>query len=164
MRQTNIFLTIIFAGLISLSATQKKYVAAPDFTLKDIEGKQVSLQDFKGKVVYMDVWASWCAPCLEQMNKAKKVKEHFAGKTDIVFLYVSIDKDTDRWKAMVKKKNIKGIHLNSKDGEESGISQKYKVTAIPHFVLIDKKGNIVDANAKWPGEDGIVEDIENLLK
>jgi thiol-disulfide isomerase/thioredoxin len=156
-----IILSTIF--LFSNNIESKK-TAAPDFTLKDINGKEVSLHSFKGKVVYMDIWASWCAPCLGEMNKAKSVKQHFQGNENIVFLYVSIDQDEDRWKEMVRKKDIKGVHLISKNGDEDGIKQKYQVYQIPRFVLIDKNGNIVDGEAKMPSDkEELIADIERLL-
>lgn len=150
--------------LVAQNVRSDKKVKAPGFTLKDIDGNKVSLSDFQGKVVYLDIWASWCAPCLGEMNKAKKIKEHFKGREDIVFLYISIDKDETRWKDMVKKKEIKGVHLISKEGEEEAILQKYNVPAIPKFALIDKNGNLADGNAKWPSdEENLIADIEALL-
>jgi thioredoxin-related protein len=81
-----------------------------------------------------------------------------------VFLYVSIDQDEDRWKEMVRKKDIKGVHLISKNGDEDGIKQKYQVYQIPRFVLIDKNGNIVDGEAKMPSDkEELIADIERLL-
>ena len=64
---------------------------------------------------------------------------------------------------MVKKKDIKGIHLISKGGKEEGIIQKYEAPAIPKFVLIDTNGDIADANAKWPSEPELIDDIQKLL-
>lgn len=138
-------------------------VKAPEFTLKDNTGKQVSLSDFKGKVVYMDIWASWCAPCLMQMNKAKELKEHFKNNKDVVFLYVSIDGSEEKWKNTIQKKNLQGVHLLSRDGKESDITGKYNIQAIPRFILIDKNGNVVDDNAKAPSNKGIIKDIDKLL-
>lgn len=136
---------------------------APEFTLKDLNGKTVSLEDFEGKVVYLDFWASWCAPCIMQMNKAKEIKEHFKNNKDVVFLYVSIDGSEEKWKNTIKKKNIEGVHLMSKDGQEDDIVGKYNIQAIPRFVLIDKQGNIADNNAKAPSNKGIIKDIQKLL-
>jgi peroxiredoxin len=156
-------LTVTALFLSHTMGLSNRKIAAPDFTLMDIDGNKVSLHDFKGKVVYLDIWASWCPPCLAQMAPAKKLKEQFHDNKDIVFLYVSIDKDEQRWKDMVKKKDIKGIHLLSKGGEEEGIVQKYDVPAIPKFVLIDKQGNIADGDAKWPSDSELKDDIEKLL-
>lgn len=153
---------ILFIGY-NTGLSNRALPVAPGFTLTDVDGKKVSLSDFRGKVVYLDIWASWCPPCLSEIKKAKTLKEHFHGRTDIVFLYISIDEDEDKWKATIKKRDIKGVHLISKRGEDQDIIQKYNAPSIPKFVLIDKNGNLAKADAKWPSEDGVIEEIEAVL-
>ena len=82
---------------------------AMDFAFTTLEGKSMKLSDLKGKVVYLDFWASWCGPCMRELPFAKKVKEHFKDK-DVVFLNVSIDEDMNAWKNAVEKHSIGGIH------------------------------------------------------
>ncbi len=137
---------------------------APDFKLENIDGGQTSLSDFKGKVVYLDVWATWCKKCLEEMNKGKKLKEAFKGNKDVVFLYVSIDIDAEKWKNYIKLNQVEGVHLISRDGAEENILQRYDIPYIPRFVLIDKQGNIVQYEAKAPSDASIEGDIKALLK
>jgi thiol-disulfide isomerase/thioredoxin len=74
---------------------------APDFTLTDINGEEVSLSDFQGKVVYLDFWASWCGPCMREVPFAKELKKRMAGQDDLVFLYISIDTDEEAWRRTV---------------------------------------------------------------
>ncbi|MEL6924941.1 MAG: TlpA disulfide reductase family protein, partial [Bacteroidota bacterium] len=69
---------------------------APDFLLADVTGKEVSLSDFRGKVVYLDFWATWCSPCIRMMPHSKRLQQQFEGK-DVVFLYVSLDKSKQAW-------------------------------------------------------------------
>lgn len=137
--------------------------SAPGFTLKDQAGNIVSLEDFKGKVVYMDIWASWCTPCIMQMNKSKYLKEHFSEEEDLVFLYISIDHDIVKWKQFIEKREVGGVHLISPKGEESNILEKYNVPSIPRFILIDKEGNISDFHAKPPSNKSLIKDIQKLL-
>ncbi len=134
---------------------------APSFKLKDIDGNTVSVGDFKGKVIYMDVWASWCGPCMREVPYAKKLEEELHGK-DIVFLNVSIDENLDAWKKAVRDKELKGIHINSKGGSESLFSQLYQIRSIPRYYIIDKNGNISNNNAKRPSEN-VKENLEELL-
>jgi peroxiredoxin len=138
--------------------------AAPDFKLENLEGGQTSLSDLRGKVVYLDIWATWCRPCLEEMKKGKKLKEAFTDQKDVVFLYVSIDSDVEKWKNYVKGNNIHGVHLISKEGVEEKLLERYDVPYIPRFVLIDKEGNIVQYEAKPPSDASIEADIKALLK
>lgn len=153
-------------SMVGTAFTNKDCVpgqAAPDFSLTDINGKKVSLADFKGKVVYMDVWASWCAPCISEINKSKNLKDKFKDNKNVVFLYISIDEDPVKWREMVAKKDIHGVHLLSSKGQESDISKNYKVQGIPKFILIDKDGKIKDASAKRPSDPDLIEDITALL-
>lgn len=122
--------------------------AAPEFTLKNIEGKQVSLSDFRGKVVFMDFWASWCPPCLKQVPHAKKLQEKLKGQP-VVFLYISVDQNAKMWKRAVERKQIKGIHLNA-PGVKNSVTNAYNVRAFPHYIIIDKEGKIWHRNANRP--------------
>lgn len=134
---------------------------AADFTLKDLDGKLISLKDFKGKIVYMDIWASWCGPCIREVPYAKKLEAELHEK-DIVFLNVSIDENLDAWKKAVKEKEIKGVHINSKGGSEAMFANLYQVNGIPRYYIIDRNGNIFDNNAKRPSGN-VKEDLEVLL-
>ena len=134
---------------------------APDFTLKDIEGKEVSLKDFKGKTIYLDFWATWCSPCIAEIPDAKKLEEEFKTR-DVVFLYISIDQNEETWRKIIGEKQMGGVQLISIEGFSSEIAQKYKLKAVPTYILINKTGIMVDCDAKRPS-NGAKEDIEKLL-
>lgn len=121
---------------------------APDFTLVNLEGNKVALSDFQGKVVYMDFWASWCGPCIAEIPSAKKLKEHYKGNKDVVFLYVSVDTDEKAWRNIIEKKELTGVHLYA-DGWEVA-SEKYNVGGIPSYFLINKDGTIAAYQAPRP--------------
>lgn len=152
------FVAVASPGLID--KTKRK--AAPNFTLRSIDGSKVSLSDLKGKVVYIDFWASWCGPCLGEMPASKKVRESETGKK-VTFLYISIDSKEDKWKSAVASKDIKGVNLISMNGMEDNLGDKYQFPYIPRYVLIDKQGKIADDDAKRPSENGITKDLESLL-
>jgi thiol-disulfide isomerase/thioredoxin len=135
---------------------------APEFTLRSLEGSKVSLSQLKGKVVYIDFWASWCGPCLAEMPSSKKLRESALAK-EVTFVYISIDSREDKWKNAINAKDVKGINLISLNGNEDGLGDKYDFPYIPRYVLIDKKGNIADFDAKRPSDKGIEKDLQTLL-
>ena len=129
---------------------------APGFTLTDINGDEVSLDDFLGKVVYLDFWASWCGPCLQQIPYAKELKTRMADQDDLVFLYVSVDTDEVAWRNMVADREIKGVHVNV-PGFGHDVPASYNLRGVPTFYLIGRDGNIVDNRPPRPSGANIDE-------
>ncbi|WP_177217162.1 redoxin domain-containing protein [Pedobacter insulae] len=123
---------------------------ANDFTLPDVNDKMVSMNDFKGKVVVIDVWATWCGPCKAQMPFLKEIEEQYKGNDNVVFAGISLDaqKDKQKWLDMIKEKHLEGVQLLDDFGKTFG--RKYKMVAIPRFLIIDKKGNWAEVRCPLP--------------
>lgn len=121
-----------------------------DFEINTVDGKKLKLSDLKGKVVYLDFWASWCGPCMGEMPNAKKVAEEYAGK-DVVFLFVSLDVDDAAWKKAMDKIQVGGIHMRD-GGWDGKVAKQYGVTSIPACFLIDKEGNFASDNTPRPSD------------
>jgi len=138
---------------------------SPKFSYKDIDGKQVSLDDFKGKFVYIDVWATWCSPCRGEIPFLKKMEKDYHGK-DIVFVSISVDakRDYDKWAKIVKDEELKGYQLFADKSWKSDFVQAYKINGIPTFILIDKEGKIISASAKRPSNPELRIQLDELLK
>lgn len=120
---------------------------APDFTLKSIDGKNISLSSLKGKVVVLDFWGSWCGWCIKGMPEMKKYYEKYNGKLEI--LGVDCNDTEEKWKAAVEKHQLPWKHVyNPRSNRE--VLTKYAVSGFPTKVLVDPKGNIVKLLA---GED-----------
>lgn len=136
-----------------------------DFTYKDIDDKPVSFSDFKGKFVYIDLWATWCGPCKAEIPHMKKIEEDYHGK-NIVFVSLSLDKpkDAQKWKDFVKKEQLKGIQLMADKDFGSDVAKNYEVNAIPRFLLFDTKGNIINADALRPSNPELRAQLDKLLK
>lgn len=136
---------------------------APDFSGRTLEGKLISLKDFKGKVVYVDIWATWCGPCLEQIPYAREL--HGAFQEDkVIFLNVSLDRSQEAWKKLLgREKDWLGTHIILDQRESDSLSRNYKVNGIPKYLLIDQTGKIVSADASKPSSKSIKEEIKSLL-
>ncbi|HEX8376379.1 MAG TPA: redoxin family protein [Pedobacter sp.] len=141
-----------------------KGAKAPNFNLKDLTGKSVSIKDFKGKVVYLDIWASWCGPCLKEMPYIKVLKEKYKDQ-QLEIISISIDTKQEAWKKKISDLNLTGIQLIDDLGStKSKIAKDYRIAGVPHFVLIDKNGKIASASAPLPSNTKLEEEINKLLK
>ncbi|UQD55764.1 TlpA disulfide reductase family protein [Flavobacterium sp. K5-23] len=138
---------------------------SPSFNFDNYKGGKTKLEDFKGKYVYIDIWATWCGPCIAEIPSLKKVEGKYHDK-NIVFLSMSIDKlkDLEKWKNMVKSKELGGVQVFADNDFNSKFIQDYKVTSIPRFILIDPTGKIVKADAERPSSPKLEVELDALLK
>lgn len=133
---------------------------SPDFKASNVEGKIFTLADFKGKYVYIDVWATWCGPCRKEIPFLEKLEEEFHGQ-DIEFVSISCDRDRGAWEKKVKS-GMKGVQLWFEPG--STFMDKYMISSIPRFILLDKEGRIVSADMTRPSNTATAEKFRELLK
>lgn len=137
---------------------------SPKFSnYENFNGGTTSLDDFKGKVTYIDIWATWCLPCRGEIPALKELEKKFHGK-DVAFVSISIDQNKDEWKEFVKSEDLKGVQLFAENAFESQFIQDYGIRQIPTFIIVDKEGKIVNADAPRPSSDEITGLLEGLLK
>jgi len=150
-------------AIMSPLLTYKAGTDAFQFSYPDKEGKQVSLASLKGKVVLVDVWATWCGPCKQEIPHLKKLEEQMHGK-DVAIISLSTDavKDKDKWLQMIKDENLGGIQLFA-GGPGNEFSQYYKVNTIPRFLVFDKQGKIVTVDSPRPSNPALKELLEKEL-
>jgi len=134
---------------------------APAFSLKDDKGKTVSLSDFKGKVVYVDFWGKYCGPCRNDIEKyIPKLHEKYKDK-NVVFVNICVDVDEKEWKETLPQLKLGGTNLLGEGWSNNSACIDYNVHGIPHYVLIDQKGSIVQNNADHPSQ--LLDKVKNVI-
>ncbi|MEM6317347.1 MAG: TlpA disulfide reductase family protein [Bacteroidota bacterium] len=113
-------------------------MSAPEFQVADVNGNLVSLSDYKGKVVFLDFWATWCRPCTRLLPIHRQLQAQFE-EDSVAFLYVSLDKNANNWRQFLSRTSFSGTHLFANEN----ITKKYKVETLPYSLLIDANGKIV---------------------
>lgn len=146
-------------GLKKLNGTN-----SPTFNYENHKGGNTKLEDFKGKYVYIDMWATWCGPCRAEIPHLKNLEKEMHGK-NIEFVSISIDpaKDKEKWKKFVTEKELGGVQLMADKDWNSQFVLDYAIQGIPRFILIDPNGKIVNADAPRPSSKEIKELLKGLL-
>ena len=143
-------------------ATIMPGVQAPDVAFKDAKGKKYTISSFKGKVIVIDVWATWCGSCLKNMPKFMELINSFKENKDVVFFTVSTDSDElrEKWLAAIEKHKMGGmLNLTPERNSTPQFEEKYFVSSVPRYIVIDKEGKIVSAFAPKPGKE-----LEKIIK
>ena len=130
---------------------------APKFILQSNAGDTYSLEDFKNKVVYLDLWASWCGPCRAETPSFKKLYSKYKNDNRIVFVSIAVIDGRNEWEKALEEDKPDWLQLLDKEGV---VWKSYVANTIPKFIIIDKQGNILNFNAPRPSSG---EEIEKLL-
>lgn len=158
---TNPVMQAAFNSLYAQGSSVAKGSKAHGFKYLDINGKEVSLDDFKGRYVYIDIWATWCAPCREEYPHLQMLEKAFQG-TNISFVSISTDQDEAKWKQTVKDEKMGGIQLHT--GGDEDFLNAFRVKGIPRFILINPEGRIENANMTRPSDPMTIEYLGMLQK
>ncbi|MBI4489803.1 MAG: TlpA family protein disulfide reductase, partial [Deltaproteobacteria bacterium] len=117
----------------------EKKVPAPDFTLKDLQGNRISLRDLRGKVIFLNFWATWCPPCRLEMPTMEELHKEF-GSQGLVILAVNHREDAEDIKPFYKQHQLTFTTLLDEEGK---VFDLYSAWSLPTTYLIDKKGKMV---------------------
>jgi len=139
-------------------ASLKQGEPAFDVMFEDVDKNEVPLSAYKGKLIYVDLWATWCGPCIAELPAFEQLVKDYAGK-NIAFVPVSIDTDLERWKSFMKKNNMHDTELviNRVDLDD------YKVITIPRYLLIDQNFKIINVFATVPSDPETRKLIDSYL-
>ena len=132
--------------------------------LTDLNDKEVKYEQLplKGKLLFIDIWATYCPDCRKELPALEALQEDY--KTEpITFVSISVDRDKEAWKAMVKEKKLRGIHLYASPETKELFKELYDLRSIPRYMLIDEKGNIINANLPMPSDKNLKELITAKL-
>lgn len=132
---------------------------APEITLPDPSGKEVSLSSFKGKYVLVDFWASWCKPCRQENPNVVKAYNQYKGKSFTV-LGVSLDESKEKWEQAIKDDGLIWTHISDLNGWQSVVVRTYMIQGIPANVLLDPDGKIIGRNLRGPD---LIKKLEETL-
>ena len=160
-----IALLIAFATFSCTSNAQKTKFSeeALSETLLATDGSQVAFKDIlkkhKGKTLVIEVWASWCGDCVKAMPKLKELQ---ANNPDVAYVFISMDKTVDKWKAGIEKHEMKGDNFMANDQMKGVFAKAIDVDWIPRYIILDKKGKIVLYRAIETDFDKINETLKEL--
>jgi thiol-disulfide isomerase/thioredoxin len=166
----SILFTTILLITVNIFAQQTEVNNIPEganmINLNDSKYSGMSFENiidsYEGKVIYLDFWASWCRPCKGEMPYSLKMQEHFKGK-DVVFVYISSDRDANAWKKGVAQLKLTGENYLTNAKVWNEYNNLFDVKFIPRYILIDKNGDVVNDVAKRPSSPESITAIENLL-
>ena len=133
--------------------------AALDFTAFDIDDKPVKLSSLKGKVIFVDFWATWCGPCLDEMPYFEKLKKQYKDNPNIAFVSLCVIDNKQVWKNHLKKINAAGEQLFADVIE----MKPYKILSIPRTVVIDKDFKVVMLSGPLPSNPGLKDYLDKML-
>ena len=134
-----------------------------DFTLEDIEGRQVSLSSFRGQPVYLDFWTTGCPPCIREKPHLKKLKGDLEGQVAVLTVSLDAERNRDRWEEMTSGFGLGDYQLYAGELADE-LRKHYEVRGIPHYVIIDKDGTIFWNKSVRPSNPQTRIILESLIK
>ncbi len=157
-------LTILFLVFLSVSVDAQKAIEigkkAPEITMTKADGTAFSLSTLKGKIVLIDFWATWCAPCVEEQPELKALYDTYSDKVknnQFEILGISLDRNKESWQKAIDRFGISWIQISDLKFWKSPVAKLYEVDELPFNIIIDGQGTILAKNLHG-------KDLEEFLK
>ena len=164
MRKVTLFCAAALFSLLSFAQDNNADIvkvgdSMPAFTLHSTVNGTVNSEDLKGKVVLINIFATWCGPCQREIPHLQKLEEKYHGK-DIYFVSISCDNNKKAWENRVRA-GLKGIQLHFVNGDT--FMNDYMIKGIPRFILLDKEGKIISVDMSRPSDPKTIAKLDELL-
>ncbi len=150
MQKFFLLFIMILAGVLTCKSQTEGRLEIRNYAFKNSNNQTVRLQDFKGKVVIIDFWASWCQSCIYSFPTTTEVMRKFEGKP-VVLLTINTDKQKGKWKSALRKYKVPGISLYA--SKKHPILNALAVQQLPRYMILDKKGLVYQYQSKSPYEE-----------
>lgn len=141
----------------------KSGMMCPDVTFSDIQGKSHRLSDYFGKVLYIDLWATWCGPCCMEIPYLEKLADHYKSDPRIQFISISMDRDHAAWEKKINEDKPAWLQFITSREEDRLLSSQWGVASIPRFLIINADGTICNNDAFRPSTDDFIPRMDAIL-
>lgn len=142
----------------------KKGMMSPQFSFTDKDGKVYQISDMKGKVVYIDCWATWCGPCCREIPFLEKRVEEYKGNDKVRFISISMDSNKNAWLKKLDKDQPQWEQFIVDKAQHDTLSKAFGISGIPRFIIINADGTIADADAFRPSDDKFHELMNEIIQ
>lgn len=130
----------------------------------DRDGRKVKLSDLYGKVLYIDIWATWCGPCRKEIPYVEKHVEHYKDNDKVRFVSISFDDNHQAWKRLIEKDKPQWEQYVTTPRQHDAISKAYGISGIPRFIIINADGTLYDANAMRPSDPEFITKLDEIIR
>jgi thiol-disulfide isomerase/thioredoxin len=169
----NFLLFIVVIGTLSFTisskvskSTENAKIAvgklSPQFLFENNEGRLVGLNEFSGSYVFINIWASECDPCKEELQMIESLKKVYSKNIEFVSISLDHKKDTEKWKQYVANEKLTGTQLISDKSWHSSFIRAYNIKTIPRYILVSPTGMIVETHAPRPSQKKLIKLFKKL--
>lgn len=136
---------------------------APDFEMMTPGGEVLKFSEVWGKVIYIDIWSTWCGPCCEEIPYIAKLVEHYKNNSGIEFISISLDKNLKDWRGFLESHQPEWKQFVIPEKQQRAFLKLYGINGIPRFMVFTKEGRIIDTNAPRPSSENVINYLDGIL-